>query len=138
MIDHSDIAEIEINEGEDSIKINRYSVPAPVLVAASIPVAPPALVPVIVSETEPVVTEQTQNNHSIKSPMMGTFYRAASTNVAPFVEVGQSVAVGDTLCIIEAMKILNQIEAESSGIIKQILVDDGQPIEFEQVLFIIE
>lgn len=139
IIKHSDIAEIEISEGEESVRISRHSTTTPI--AAHTPVAAPAVataqVPAIIS-AEPVATEQTQNNHTIKSPMVGTFYRAPSTNAVPFVEVGQSVSVGDTLCIIEAMKILNQIEADSSGIIIKILVDDSQPVEYEQPLFIIE
>lgn len=140
LIENSGIAEIEIREGEESVRINRYSAPVPIAVPAPVAVSPVAVAPALAtaSTAEPVTTEQSQNNHSIKSPMVGTFYHAPSSDAAPFVEVGQSVSIGDTLCIIEAMKILNQIEADSSGVIKQILVDDGHSVEFGQALFIIE
>lgn len=132
LIEESDIAEIEITEGEDSVRINRYSsAVAPVAVAA-IP-TPIAAAPVPI---EPVTNEPP--GHPVKSPMVGTFYRSASPGSAPFVEVGRSVKEGDTLCIIEAMKILNQIEADKTGVIKQILIENAQPVEYDQALFIIE
>lgn len=135
IIEESDIAEIEITEGEESVRINRYSShAAPVAYAA----APPAPVAVAAAPAiaEPVAVEPT--GHVVKSPMVGTFYRSASPGSAPFVEIGKSVKVGDTLCIIEAMKILNQIESDKSGVIKQILIEDAQAVEYDQALFIIE
>ena len=144
IIEESDIAEIEISEGEESIRISRYSSSLP----APAPIAP---VPItnVTSTTAPIATsvstvtsesaaEVFAEGHVVKSPMVGTFYQAASPSAAtPFVEVGQSVTEGETLCIIEAMKILNQIEADKSGTIKQILVENAQPVEYDQPLFII-
>ncbi len=131
IIEESDIAEIEITEGEESVRINRYSTAvAPVAVAAA-PVAVAAPVASVAVAAEP-------SGHAVKSPMVGTFYRSASPGSAAFVEVGHSVKEGDTLCIIEAMKILNQIESDKSGVIKQILIEDAQAVEYDQALFIIE
>jgi len=138
IIEESDIAEIEISEGEESVRISRYSsaAPAPVAVAAA-PPAPVATIAAPVAAVEAVA--EIPSGHAVKSPMVGTFYRAASPSAStPFVEVGQSVNEGETLCIIEAMKILNQIEADKSGVIKQILVENAQPVEYDQPLFIIE
>lgn len=138
IIEESDIAEIEITEGEESVRINRYSsttapvmTPAPVAAVA----APVASAPVAAST--PSATPEV-SGHVVKSPMVGTFYRSASPGSAAFVEVGHTVKEGDTLCIIEAMKILNQIEADKSGVIKQILIENAQPVEYDQPLFIIE
>ena len=134
IIEESDIAEIEIIEGEESVRINRYSTAvAPVAVAAAPVAVALAAAPVA---SEPVTAEPT--GHAVKSPMVGTFYRSASPGSAPFVEIGHSVKEGETLCIIEAMKILNQIEADKSGVIKQILIENAQPVEYDQALFIIE
>lgn len=134
IIEESGIAELEIKEGEESIRINRYSGhPAPSAYAHP-PVAAiqsPAVAPA------PVVEEKI-SGHIVKSPMVGTFYRSASPGTKSFVEIGQSVLAGDTLCIIEAMKILNQIEADKSGIVTQILVENAEPVEYGQPLFIIE
>ena len=136
IIEESDIAEIEITEGEESVRINRYSTAvapaAPVAIAAPVP----AIASAPVATTEPATSEL--SGHAVKSPMVGTFYRSASPGSAPFVEVGHSVKEGDTLCIIEAMKILNQIEADKSGTVKQILIENAQPVEYDQPLFIIE
>jgi len=135
IIEESDIAEIEIIEGEESVRINRYSSHAtPVAYAAAHPPLAVAAAPTI---AEPVAIEQ-PSGHVVKSPMVGTFYRSASPGSAPFVEIGSSVKEGDTLCIIEAMKILNQIESDKSGVIKQILIEDAQAVEYDQALFIIE
>jgi len=135
LIEESDIAEIEITEGEESVRINRYSsTQAPVAVAA--PVAIAAAAPVAIAA--PVAEIAEPAGHALKSPMVGTFYRSASPGSSSFVEIGQSVKEGDTLCIIEAMKILNQIEADKSGVIKQILIENAQPVEYDQALFIIE
>jgi len=134
IIEESDIAEIEIIEGEESVRINRYSShAAPVAYAAAPPPVAAAAAPAI---AEPVTIEP--SGHAVKSPMVGTFYRSASPGSAPFVEIGHSVKEGDTLCIIEAMKILNQIESDKSGVIKQILIEDAQAVEYDQALFIIE
>ncbi len=137
LIEESDIAEIEISEGEESVRISRYSSQAPAQYAAPVAVA---AAPVAVPTAAPAVApaEEKISGHVVKSPMVGTFYRSASPGSSPFVEVGQSVNVGQTLCIIEAMKILNQIEADKSGKIKQILVENAHPVEYGQPLFIIE
>jgi acetyl-CoA carboxylase biotin carboxyl carrier protein len=133
IIEESDIAEIEIKEGEEAIRISRYSAaPAPIAYAQ----APSAPATVIVSSAPAV--EEKITGHAVKSPMVGTFYRSASPGTKVFVEIGQSVMAGDTLCIIEAMKILNQIEADKSGTITQILVENAEPVEYGQPLFIIE
>jgi acetyl-CoA carboxylase biotin carboxyl carrier protein len=135
IIEESDIAELEIKEGEEAIRISRYS-PAPAQVVHShAPAASSALTLTAVTTTP---MEEKITGHIVKSPMVGTFYRSASPGTKVFVEVGQSVLVGDTLCIIEAMKILNQIEADQSGVITQILVDNAEPVEYGQPLFIIE
>lgn len=134
IIEESDIAEIEISEGEESVRISRYSSSAPV---APAPVAAPiAIAAPVASTAEPV--EEAHVGHVLKSPMVGTFYRASSPGTAPFVEVGQKVSEGETLCIIEAMKILNQIEADKSGTVTKILADNAQPVEYDQPLFVIE
>ncbi len=134
IIEESDIAELEIKEGEESIRISRYSA-APATVAyapatvATTTLASPAL-------AAPV--EEKISGHIVKSPMVGTFYRSASPGTKVFTEVGQAVQAGDTLCIIEAMKILNQIESDKSGTITKILVENAEPVEYGQPLFIIE
>jgi len=134
IIEESGIAEIEIKEGEEAIRISRYSAaPAAVTYAPSIGATIPATPVATVVDTEKKAT-----GHVVKSPMVGTFYRSASPGTNVFVEIGQAVSVGDTLCIIEAMKILNQIEADKSGIITQILVENAEPVEYGQPLFIIE
>ena len=134
IIEESDIAELEIKEGEESIRISRYSAaPAPVAYAPAPASALPAITTVAATPAEEKIT-----GHVVKSPMVGTFYRSASPGTKVFVEVGQAVLTGDTLCIIEAMKILNQIEADKSGVITQILVDNAEPVEYGQPLFIIE
>ncbi|HYE34155.1 acetyl-CoA carboxylase biotin carboxyl carrier protein [Methylocaldum sp.] len=139
MIEESDIAEIEIHEGEESVRISRYSSIAPqpvqVLQAAAAPAAAlqPGGAPQVVEPTADKLT-----GHIVRSPMVGTFYRSPSPGAKTFVEVGQRVQAGDTLCIIEAMKILNQIEADKSGVIAKVLVENAQPVEYNQPLFVIE
>ncbi|MFA5921099.1 MAG: acetyl-CoA carboxylase biotin carboxyl carrier protein [Methylococcaceae bacterium] len=134
IIEESGIAELEIKEGEEAIRISRYSAaPAPVAYAPAPANAVPAATVVGIAPAEEKIT-----GHVVKSPMVGTFYRSASPGTKVFVEVGQAVLAGDTLCIIEAMKILNQIEADKSGIVTQILVDNAEPVEYGQPLFIIE
>ena len=136
LLEESNISELEIHEGEESVRISRhgsgavYAAPAPVMTAPA-PVITAA--PVEASTAEPEIS-----GHKVTSPMVGSFYRAASPGAPAFVEVGQSVNVGDTLCIIEAMKLLNQIEADKAGVIKAILVDNAEPVEYGQALFVIE
>ncbi|MFA6163986.1 MAG: acetyl-CoA carboxylase biotin carboxyl carrier protein [Methylobacter sp.] len=134
IIEESGIAELEIKEGEESIRINRYST-APVTYAQAPVAAAPAA-----AAAAPVAAavEEKITGHVVKSPMVGTFYRSASPGTKVFTDIGQSVQVGDTLCIIEAMKILNQIEADKSGTVTKILVENAQPVEYGQPLFIIE
>jgi acetyl-CoA carboxylase biotin carboxyl carrier protein len=136
IIEESGIAEIEIREGEESVRISRYgsSVAAPLAMAA------PAMPAAAARQPEVAVPEMPKEiaGHEVRSPMVGTFYRSPSPGSKAFVEVGQRVEVGDTLCIIEAMKILNQIEADKSGIVARILVESGQPVEYNQPLFVIE
>ena len=140
LVEESGIAEIEVTEGEEKVRITRttaaaapvYAAPAP---AAAAPVAAPATP----AAAAPAATPATRDlSNAQKSPMVGTFYRAPGPNAAAFVEVGQQVKVGDTLCIIEAMKLMNEIEAEKSGVVKEILVENGTPVEYGEPLFIIE
>ena len=131
LVESSGIAELEISEGEERVRITRS--------LAAVPqqhVAAPAPQPVAVVPAEPAKAAEPEG-HVVKSPMVGSFYRCPSPGAKPFVEVGQSVKAGDTLCIIEAMKLLNEIEADQAGIIKAILVETGQAVEFGQPLFII-
>lgn len=137
MIEESGIAELEIKEGEEEICIRRYSAAPPAVAYA--PAAPMVSAP----QQAPTVTatkpdEEIITGHIVKSPMVGTFYRSASPGAKAFVDIGHTVMVGDTLCIIEAMKILNQIEADKSGTITKILVENAEPVEYGQPLFIIE
>ena len=132
ILEESGIAELEIKEGEEAIRISRYSAPPAAIAYAPAPVSQ---VPGIAITP---ASEETISGHIVKSPMVGTFYRSASPGTKVFVEVGHSVKHGDTLCIIEAMKILNQIEADKSGTITKILVENAEPVEYGQPLFIIE
>jgi len=133
LLDESGVAEIEIREGEESVRISRYGQhpwpPAAPPAPAAVP-APPAAEPVGAEAPEAVV-----EGHLVTSPMVGTFYRAPSPGSSNFVEAGQRVEAGSVLCIIEAMKILNQIEADRAGVVAEILVDNGQPVEYGQPLF---
>ncbi len=135
LLEESDIAEIEIHEGEESVRISRTS-----HIAVSAPVAAPvaAPAPAATPPAAPAVPEPEEiSGHQVKSPMVGSFYRAPSPDAKPFVEEGDQVSVGDTLCIVEAMKILNQIESDKAGTVKKILVENGDPVEFNQPMFII-
>jgi len=136
LIEESDIAEIEIHEGEESVRINRYSSNQPVAVAMS-PAAAPVNAPAPAQAAVATPAEEA-SGHIVKSPMVGTFYSSPAPTSPAFVTIGQTVQKGDTLCIIEAMKILNQIESDVSGVVKSILSDNGQAVEFDQPLFIIE
>lgn len=137
LLEESGIAEIEIHEGEESVRISRASQTAPAVYAAPAPVAAaPAVAPAPAAAEEAV--SAVPSGHQVTSPIVGTFYRSPSPTAKAFVEVGQSVNVGETLCIIEAMKIMNQIEADKGGVIKAILAENGEPVEYGQPLFIIE
>ena len=138
LVETSGIAELEIQEGEERVRITRSmsatmaganpaQTPQHVAVAPAAPAAAPAPPP------EPPAVQ----GHVVKSPMVGTFYRSATPGAKPFVEVGDTVQEGSTLCIVEAMKLMNEIEADSSGVIKSVLAENGQPVEFGQPLFII-
>ncbi|MCE7568015.1 acetyl-CoA carboxylase biotin carboxyl carrier protein [Aliivibrio fischeri] len=140
LVEESGIAELEIAEGEESVRISRATAPiaqvAPVqtVAAPAAPVAAPAPV-----ASAPVASAPAEvAGHTVRSPMVGTFYGAPSPDAKPFVKVGQQVTAGDTLCIVEAMKMMNQIEADKSGVVTAILLEDGQPVEFDQPLVIIE
>jgi len=138
LLQESDVAEIEIHEGEESVRISRNGPPPPAVYAAPamMAAAPVAAAPAPAAPAAPAAEEL--KGHTVNSPMVGTFYRAPSPGAKPFVEVGQSVAVGDVLCIIEAMKILNQIESDRAGVVKRILVENGEPVEYNQPLFLID
>ena len=144
LLEESQVAEIEIHEGEESVRISRVSPAqqAPVIMqaapmaAAAMPAAAPA--PAAVPEAAAAPAEEAvPEGHTVTSPMVGTYYEAASPGAKPFVEIGQQVNPGDTLCIIEAMKMLNQIEADKAGKVSAKLVENGQPVEFGQSLFVI-
>jgi acetyl-CoA carboxylase biotin carboxyl carrier protein len=146
LVAESDISELEVTEGESKVRIVKNAPPsapnqvvmmpaqahAPMAAApaTAVAAAPAAAAPAPVAEAAPA-------GHVVKSPMVGTFYRSSAPGAAPFIDIGSTVKEGDTLCIIEAMKLLNEIDADASGTIKQILVENGQPVEFGQPLFII-
>lgn len=143
LLEESGIAELEITEGEESVRISRNS-PAPAYpqmahfqMPAAQPAAAPASAPSAPAVSSAPAAEQI-SGHVVKSPMVGTFYESPAPGSKAFVSVGQRVNVGDTLCIVEAMKMLNHIEAEVAGVVKQILVDNEAPVEFDQPLFVIE
>jgi len=142
LLEESGIAEIEIAEGEESVRITREiknPITAPMQYAAAPVAAAPTPAEIAVnSQDAPSTDEAEVSGHQIKSPMVGTFYEASSPGATPFTDVGKQVKAGDTLCIIEAMKMLNQIESDKSGTVKAVLVENGQPVEFDQPLFIIE
>jgi len=143
LVQESGIGEIEITEGEEKVRISRQVNAQPMLMAPAMShmmpgqmMAPPGGAPAAAPAPAPAVEEP--KGHTLKSPMVGTFYRAPSPGAPSFVEVGQSVTKGQTLCIIEAMKLLNEIESDATGTIKAILVENGQPVEYGQPLFLIE
>lgn len=140
LVEESGVAELEITEGEESVRIHRgpTGVQAPVNYSFAAPAAPQAA-PAPAPAAAPVAAEPAApEGHMVKSPMVGTFYRASSPTSKAFAEVGQQVKVGDTLCIIEAMKMMNQIESDKAGVVKAILVENQDPVEFDQPMFIIE
>lgn len=143
LVEESGIAELEITEGEEKVRISKFSSSAQSHVTTT---GTPALQPVaqaaISGSTAPAATtaaaDTLPEGHVVKSPMVGTFYRSSAPGAQPFVEVGHTVKEGDTLCIIEAMKLLNEIESDASGVIKAVLVENGQPVEYGEPLFVIE
>ncbi len=141
LVEESGIAELEISEGEESVRISRSpaSMGYPVMQQAY--AAPLQQQPAPASNVAPAAEAPAKNEiagHIVRSPMVGTFYRTPSPDAKAFVEVGQKVNAGDTLCIVEAMKMMNQIEADKSGVVKAILVENGQPVEFDEPLVVIE
>src|SRR5210317_1620695 len=140
LLDESGIAEIEITEGEESVRISRYA-PGAAVAATPVPAAPvaaaatPAAAPSPAASAPEVVED---DGYEVTAPMVGTFYAASSPGAAPYIQVGVRVNEGDTLCIIEAMKMMNQIEADVSGVVKSIRIQNGEPVEFGQVLFVID
>jgi len=147
MVSNSDVAELELKQGEEVIKITRSSAVAcqavavaPQMVAPTLaaPVAAPVASAPVAAAPAPTSAEADVSGHVMKSPMVGTFYRSANPEAPAFVEEGKAVKEGDTVCIIEAMKMMNQIAADKSGVVKKILVENGSAVEFDQPLFIIE
>jgi acetyl-CoA carboxylase biotin carboxyl carrier protein len=140
LLQDSGVTEIEIHEGENSVRLSRHTPTAPVVppVAAYTSHEAPATEAKVMGTTGNSEEPSIPSGHVVTSPMVGTFYRAPSPGAKPFVEIGQRVELGQTLCIIEAMKMLNQIEADVSGTIAAILVDNGQPVEYGQPLFVIQ
>ncbi|CAH8182622.1 acetyl-CoA carboxylase biotin carboxyl carrier protein [Vibrio aestuarianus] len=140
LVEESGISELEISEGEESVRISRNAAPAQMApvhyAAAPAPVAAPTAAPV--TPAAEAAAPAVVTGHQVLSPMVGTFYRSPSPDSKAFVEVGQSVSVGDTLCIVEAMKMMNQIESDKSGVVTAILLEDGQNVEFDQPLVVIE
>lgn len=141
LVEESGIAELEISEGEESVRISRNfsgqvttAMPHMMMQQAAPVAAPAAAAPVAAAPA----ADAAPSGHLMRSPMVGSFYRSSSPEAKPFVEVGQQVNVGDTLCIVEAMKMMNQIESDKAGVIKAILVENGQAVEFDEPLFIIE
>ena len=144
LVEESGITELEVSEEEGSVRISRATVAAPATVQYSAPVVSAPVAPAPVANptaSAPSVAGSVENElsgHVVRSPMVGTFYRSPSPEAKAFVEVGQSIKVGDALCIVEAMKMMNRIEADKAGVVKAILVNDGEPVEFDEPLIIIE
>lgn len=139
LVEESGIAELEVTEGEEKVRINRYGQTAPGVTYLHAPAqsVQAAVAPPVVEGGTAVDKREAPEGHIVKSPMVGTFYRAPSPGAKSFVDVGQTVNAGDTLCIIEAMKLLNEIESDESGVIKAVLVENGQPVEYGEPLFVI-
>lgn len=141
LLEDSDVAEIEIKEGEESLRISRTRPQTQVPAPQQVPMAAHAI-PQVEQAAPPAGHEEASvalpPGNVVESPMVGTFYRAASPGAKPFIEIGQSVAKGETICIIEAMKILNQIESEVSGTVRAILIEDGQPVEYGEPLVVVD
>ncbi len=143
LVQESGVAELEIKEGEETVRISRFpqggvNLSGPLPMLSALPPSPAAAAQAEPAKTDPVPAAPARpSGHIVRSPMVGTFYRAPSPDAKPFVEVGQRVQADQTLCIIEAMKMLNQIEAEVAGVVSEILVENGQPVEYDQPLFVI-
>lgn len=146
LVEKSGIAELEVTEGEERVRISRVTgngaammvqAPMQAMAAMSMPAAAPVAAAPAAAAVAAVEAPAAPEGHTVKSPMVGTFYRASTPGGKAFVEVGQSVTEGETLCIIEAMKLLNEIESDKSGVVKAVLVENGQPVEFGEPLFII-
>lgn len=144
LVEESGITELEVSEEEGSVRISRAAINTPANVQYQVPVATSAPVAAPAAPATAPVTATVENakpdlsGHIIRSPMVGTFYRSPSPEANAFVEVGQTVKVGDALCIVEAMKMMNRIEADKAGVVKTILINDGEPVEFDEPLIIIE
>ena len=138
LLEESGIAEIEITQGDESVRISRFAANVPPPVAVAVPPAAAAAPPAPAATSPLAMAEAEEDGHVVTAPMVGTFYNAASPGSPPFVQVGDRVNVGDTLCIVEAMKMMNPIEAEVSGAIKSIRVQNGEPVEYGQILFVID
>ena len=140
LVEESGICELEIAEGEESVRISRASTVAPAPLMQQYAPAPAPLAPAIAAAPAPMAAPAAEeiSGHILRSPMVGSFYRSSAPGSKAFVEVGQSVKVGETLCIIEAMKMMNQIESDKAGVVKQILVENEDAVEFDQPLFVIE
>ncbi|WP_287880759.1 acetyl-CoA carboxylase biotin carboxyl carrier protein [Aquitalea sp.] len=142
LVEESGIAELEVTEGEEKVRITRVSANTQQIAYAQpmmqMPMQAPMAAPAAAAPAAAEAPAAANNANALKSPMVGTFYRSASPGSKAFVEVGQSVNAGDTLCIIEAMKLMNEIEADRSGVVKAVLAEDGQPVEYGEPLFIIE
>lgn len=147
LVEESSIAELEITEGEEKVRISKSG--SGVQNYAFMPPAMQSIIAPAANQTSPVKTEEAAEvtasvksalpeGHVVKSPMVGTFYRSSSPGASAFVEIGQTVKAGDTLCIIEAMKLLNEIESDKNGVIKAILLENGQPVEYGEPLFVIQ
>lgn len=139
LLEDSEIAEIEIHEGEESVRISRHGAHAAAPIAYAHPAPPVAAAPVAAA-VAPVADAEDDipSGHIVTSPMVGTFYEAPSPNAKAFVNIGDKVNVGDTLCIVEAMKMLNQIESDKAGTVQAVMADNGQPVEYGQPLFVID
>ncbi|MCH9689873.1 MAG: acetyl-CoA carboxylase biotin carboxyl carrier protein [Gammaproteobacteria bacterium] len=138
LLTETGISEIEIKEGEESLRLTRHTSPAHAQTITEHVVSAPATQHLsTAAPTEPKAPSM-PSGHKVNSPMVGTYYSASSPETPPFVSVGQTVAAGDTLCIIEAMKMFNEIEADKAGVVKAILVSNGEPVEYDELLFIIE
>lgn len=142
LVEESGIAELEITEGEEKVRISKSTNPAqgsatPTVTMAQ-PQAPASVIQTGAGSVPPQPAEAIPEGHVVKSPMVGTFYRSSAPGAPAFVEVGQTVKEGDTLCIVEAMKLLNEIESDKSGVIRAVLVENGQPVEYGEPLFVID
>ncbi len=137
LVETSGIAELEITEGEEKVRIAKSIAGTPMMMSHAPQMMAPLPVPVAPVPAAIAIEDGIPEGHVVRSPMVGTFYRAAAPGAKDFVEVGQSIAAGDTVCIIEAMKLLNEIESDQSGVIKAILVENGQPVEYGEPLFVI-